>query len=149
MLATAGRAAATVIDVTVAGDELNTDADCSLREAVRAANLDQAVSGCPAGSGTDTIVLQIAQTYGLSPSSPRSSGGTSSRSWVRATTSTPGQSRCCRPRPTPRLIADLDILVDLGLDVAERPVGLQGRDGLASRRSATYSRRWQRPASPR
>lgn len=48
---------AATITVSTLDDELNTDGDCSLREAVRAANLDQAVDACPAGSGTDTISL--------------------------------------------------------------------------------------------
>jgi CSLREA domain-containing protein len=53
------------IAVTTAGDELNADGDCSLREAVRAANLDQGVDLCPAGAGADTITL-ASQTYTLS-----------------------------------------------------------------------------------
>ncbi|GAI39182.1 unnamed protein product, partial [marine sediment metagenome] len=44
-----------VVDTT--DDELNSDGDCSLREAVRAANLDITVDGCEVGSGDDTIVL--------------------------------------------------------------------------------------------
>lgn len=55
---------AATITVTTTADELNADGDCSLREAIRAANLDQAVDACPAGSGTDTITLG-AQTYTL------------------------------------------------------------------------------------
>lgn len=47
----------TAIIVTTTTDELNSDGDCSLREAIRAANLDQAVDACPAGNGTDTINL--------------------------------------------------------------------------------------------
>jgi CSLREA domain-containing protein len=50
--------AATTINVTTTVDELNGDGDCSLREASRAANLDVAVDRCPAGSGSDTIVLR-------------------------------------------------------------------------------------------
>jgi CSLREA domain-containing protein len=42
-----------VVDTT--DDELNADGDCSLREAIQAANTDQAVDGCSAGSGADTI----------------------------------------------------------------------------------------------
>ncbi len=53
------------INVSTTADELNTDGDCSLREAVRAANLDLAVDACPAGAGADTIVLAAA-TYVLS-----------------------------------------------------------------------------------
>jgi len=60
-----GVKASTTIAVNTANDELNSDGDCSLREAIRAANLDQAVSGCPAGSGADTIILQ-SDTYVLS-----------------------------------------------------------------------------------
>jgi CSLREA domain-containing protein len=45
------------IAVTTVADELNTDGDCSLREAVQAANTDAAVDACPAGSGADTITL--------------------------------------------------------------------------------------------
>ena len=48
---------AATITVTTTTDELNNDGDCSLREAIRAANLDQAVDACPAGSGADTINL--------------------------------------------------------------------------------------------
>ncbi|MGD2179193.1 MAG: choice-of-anchor Q domain-containing protein [Anaerolineae bacterium] len=48
--------AATVV-VNTTHDELNHDGDCSLREAVQAANIDAAVDGCTAGSGADTISL--------------------------------------------------------------------------------------------
>jgi len=49
--------AGTTITVTTAMDELNDDGDCSLREAIQAANTDSAVDACPAGSGADTIIL--------------------------------------------------------------------------------------------
>lgn len=54
-----GVSAATVINVTTPDDELNSDGDCSLREAVRASITDLPVDACPAGSSTDTdeIVL--------------------------------------------------------------------------------------------
>lgn len=48
---------ATDITITTTDDELNSDGDCSLREAVVAANGDTAVDACPAGNGADTIVL--------------------------------------------------------------------------------------------
>ena len=54
---------ATIV-VNTTADELNADGDCSLREAVRAANLDAPVDGCWAGSGADTIVL-VQGTYQL------------------------------------------------------------------------------------
>ncbi len=50
--------AGTTISVTTAVDELNVDGDCSLREALAAANLDTAVDACPAGSGADIVQLQ-------------------------------------------------------------------------------------------
>jgi len=48
---------AATITVTTTVDELLTGGGCSLREAIRAANLDMAGGGCPAGSGADTISL--------------------------------------------------------------------------------------------
>jgi len=48
---------AATIGVTTFADELNTDGDCSLREAIRAANNDVATDACPAGIGADTINL--------------------------------------------------------------------------------------------
>ena len=47
----------TTIHVNTTIDESNTDGDCSLREAIQAANTDTPVDGCPPGSGTDTILL--------------------------------------------------------------------------------------------
>jgi CSLREA domain-containing protein len=49
--------AGTPIHITTTADTLAEGGGCSLRAAVRAANLDQAVGGCPAGSGTDTIAV--------------------------------------------------------------------------------------------
>jgi CSLREA domain-containing protein len=48
---------AATITVNTTDDELNNDGDCSLREAIQAANTDTAVSGCAAGNGADTITL--------------------------------------------------------------------------------------------
>jgi CSLREA domain-containing protein len=53
----AAPAHAAAIGVTTTADELNSDGDCSLREAIRAANLNAAVDACPAGDGADTIAL--------------------------------------------------------------------------------------------
>lgn len=52
---------ATDITVTTFDDEVNSDGDCSLREAVIAANSDTAVDACPAGNGADTIILPIGE----------------------------------------------------------------------------------------
>ena len=49
------RAFAATITVNTSADELNSDGDCSLREAVQSANTDSAVDLCTAGSGADTI----------------------------------------------------------------------------------------------
>src|SRR4051812_22876910 len=45
------------IPVTITGDTVANDGQCSLREAVTAANSDSPAGGCPTGSGTDTIIL--------------------------------------------------------------------------------------------
>lgn len=58
-------AQAATITVTTTADEINTDGDCSLREAVRAANLNQPVDACPSGTGFDIILLP-AGTFTLS-----------------------------------------------------------------------------------
>lgn len=55
---------ATVINVDTTVDENNDDGDCSLREAIIAANEDSARSGCPAGNGADRIEVP-AGTYVL------------------------------------------------------------------------------------
>ena len=57
-------AGAGTITVNTTIDELNADGDCSLREAIRGANLDQAVDACAAGSGADVITLP-AGSYAL------------------------------------------------------------------------------------
>ena len=59
--------AANLIQVTTTQDELNSDGDCSLREAIQAANTNAAVDACPAGSPAqfDQINLE-ALTYTLS-----------------------------------------------------------------------------------
>jgi CSLREA domain-containing protein len=38
--------------------------DCTLRDAITAANTDTPAGGCPAGSGADTIVLAASGVYG-------------------------------------------------------------------------------------
>lgn len=50
-------ARAALITVNTTADEYNTDGDCSLREAIIAANTDTVVDACPTGSGADTIDL--------------------------------------------------------------------------------------------
>ena len=56
---------AVTITVNTTEDELNEDGDCSLREAIQAANTDSAVDACVAGNGEDTINLS-AGSYLLS-----------------------------------------------------------------------------------
>ena len=59
-----GAAHAAGIAVTTTADELNNDGDCSLREAIQAANTNSVVDACVAGAGDDTITLP-AGTYTL------------------------------------------------------------------------------------
>jgi CSLREA domain-containing protein len=49
--------AATTITVDTSSDTVVDDGQCSLREAVQAANTNAVVDTCPAGSGADTIVF--------------------------------------------------------------------------------------------
>ncbi len=65
--AQAGRASTqTAITVTTLADELNSDGDCALREAIQAANTNTAVDACPAGDVlTDTITFSVAGTITL------------------------------------------------------------------------------------
>ena len=55
---------AATINVDSSSDALQNDDNCTLREAVQAANTDQAVDRCAAGSGADIIVIP-AGTYTL------------------------------------------------------------------------------------
>lgn len=50
---------AAVITVTTDADENGTGAECSLREAVNAANTETAFGGCPAGAGADVIEFAL------------------------------------------------------------------------------------------
>ena len=59
-----GAAGAATITVTSTADSLATDGNCTLREAVQAANTDTAIDACAAGAGADTIVVP-AGTYTL------------------------------------------------------------------------------------
>ncbi len=58
-----GRPGSTIV-VNTTADELNSDGDCALREAIQSANTDTAVDACPAGSGADTVIVP-AGTYTL------------------------------------------------------------------------------------
>jgi CSLREA domain-containing protein len=58
------------ITVNTTVDEDNTGANCSLREAIVAANTDAAFGGCTAGSGSDTITLSATGTVTLGSALP-------------------------------------------------------------------------------
>ena len=68
-------AAGETITVTTTDDELNSDGDCSLREAIQAANTDTAIDACEAGSGPDTISLQENAVYTLTFGGVREDAG--------------------------------------------------------------------------
>ncbi len=55
MLGTSAVTYAATIEVTTTDDEIEIDGACSLRQAIEAANLDQPVDVCAAGSGADVI----------------------------------------------------------------------------------------------
>ena len=57
--------AATTITVTTTADETAVDGNCSLEEAIEAANTHSAVDACPAGTGNDSIVLAAGAVYTL------------------------------------------------------------------------------------
>jgi CSLREA domain-containing protein len=67
----------TAIVVDTLEDELNDDGDCSLREAIEAANTNTAIDNCPAGDGvmTDTITFQVAGTITLTDNLLVTAGG--------------------------------------------------------------------------
>ena len=67
----AARAASLVVNTLA--DELNSDGDCSLREAITAANTNAAVDACPAGSATvsDTITFSVGGTIVLGSMLPK------------------------------------------------------------------------------
>jgi CSLREA domain-containing protein len=64
VLGTASRALSTTITVNSNADSLAIDGNCTLREAIIAANTDTAVDACAAGSGAD-VVMVPAGTYTL------------------------------------------------------------------------------------
>jgi len=57
VLAVAAVTRAATITVNSTADSLATDGNCTLREAILAANSDAAVDGCAAGSGPDVVVV--------------------------------------------------------------------------------------------
>lgn len=60
-----GPLAAAVLYVDTLEDRLDGDGDCSLREAVAAANTDHAVDGCAAGNLNDSILFDVSGTIDL------------------------------------------------------------------------------------
>lgn len=55
-------AVGSLITVNTPDDEITSDGDCSLREAVLAANIDVELDACPTGSGNDTIIVPASAT---------------------------------------------------------------------------------------
>ncbi|MEZ5465395.1 MAG: CSLREA domain-containing protein [Lysobacteraceae bacterium] len=67
----ASTASAAIIDVDTLEDAVGNNGNCSLREAVIAANTNTAVDNCPAGtSGTDTIQVQVSGTISVGEQLP-------------------------------------------------------------------------------
>jgi CSLREA domain-containing protein len=78
------------IHVTTTADELATNGNCSLREAIRAANLDLAVDACEAGGVADSILLPEG-TYPLSLAGAGEDDGLTGDLDVRAALALVGQ----------------------------------------------------------
>lgn len=68
LLAPVSSASAATIVVNTTDDEFITDGDCSLREAVFAANFNTAFDACSRGVGADTITFSVIGTVTLSSS---------------------------------------------------------------------------------
>jgi CSLREA domain-containing protein len=66
-----------ILSVTTLEDELNNDGDCSLREAIAAANDNAPVDACPAGEAvfTDTITFNVSGTITLNSQLTVTAGG--------------------------------------------------------------------------
>jgi CSLREA domain-containing protein len=63
-----GSAGAATIVVNTTDDDGLIDGDCSLREAIMAANTDAVLDACPAGSGTDEIIVPAGSyEFAISP----------------------------------------------------------------------------------
>ncbi len=62
-------------EVTISNPNGINNGNCTLGEAILAANSDAAVDNCPAGSGADTIELQSSMTYTLTNAFNNSNGG--------------------------------------------------------------------------
>ncbi|MGH8473590.1 MAG: CSLREA domain-containing protein, partial [Gammaproteobacteria bacterium] len=58
------------ITVDTLSDEINTDGDCSLREAITSANSDSLIDACAIGGGADSISFSVAGTVALTSSLP-------------------------------------------------------------------------------
>lgn len=65
ILGFSAHAATIVVDSTNQENPFTTNGNCTLGEAIVAANTDRPVDGCTAGSGADTIELGVGQTYNL------------------------------------------------------------------------------------
>src|SRR5262249_61540440 len=75
VLAMAVVARAATITVTSTDDSLATDGNCTLREAILAANSDTAVDACAAGSGPDVVIVPEGH-YQLTGAAGGGAGGT-------------------------------------------------------------------------
>ena len=66
--------ATTTIHVSTTADDASANGNCTLREAVIAANTDTAVDRCPAGSGSDIVLLR-GGTFTLTLTGPNEDAG--------------------------------------------------------------------------
>lgn len=118
------------LTVTTTEDELNEDGDCSLREAIVAANTDTAVDACIAGNGADTIELD-ANTYELTITGSDENAGATGDLDITDDVTIQGQSA----ETTIIDANDIDRVIDIhgSTNVTFSNVTIQGGDAFSSR----------------
>lgn len=121
------------ITVNTTADELDADGDCSLREAITAANTDAAVSGCAAGNGADDITVP-AGTYTLTRVGAREDGNATGDLDIAGDvtiTGAGGSLTIVDGNATDRVLqvhSGVVVVEDLGVRHGVAPSGAAGRD---------------------
>lgn len=121
--------AGTSITVTTFQDELNSDGDCSLREAVQAANTNQAVDACPAGTTGQDIITLDSSTYTLSISGKNENNNRTGDLDIGADLKLVGQGATNTVIDAGQIDRIMDIMDNLPLDVDVEITGITIQNG--------------------